>query len=107
MDEAYTLLQIVLNLALSLWFALYLASIAPYVDTSENLIAVNNELAYYIVSLMYLCFTDFNESAEVKIFTGWFVIMVLILNLLWPNGYLMVKGMMPSIIRWWNGNDEV
>ena len=66
-DEEYTLFQIVLNIILSLFFAFYLAYAQPFVSSFDNKIQLLNEVTYYSVSVLYLCFTDFNPNPSVKI----------------------------------------
>ena len=74
---------------LSLLFALYLAKYQPFMDRYTNKINILNEFCYYMISLCYFCFTDFNPNPAVKVYCGWFVILVGIGNLIWPNGYIM------------------
>ena len=56
-----------------------------------------NELTYYVVSVLYLCFTNFNPNPEVKVYCGWFVVLVALANLVWPNGKIMVDELWPEI----------
>ena len=50
-----------------------------------------------MVSLLYFCFTDFNTNPEIKVTCGWVVLVILLSNLIYPNGYVMVTGMWPEI----------
>ena len=59
MAEEYILLQLAMNLLLSLFFCLYIAHVKPYIDPMQNKLQVLNEMSYYLVSLLYICFTDF------------------------------------------------
>ena len=63
----------------------------------ENKMQLLNELCYYVVSVLYLCFTDFNPNPEVKIYCGWFVVVVMLGNLIWPNFTMMWRGIWPDI----------
>lgn len=56
-----------------------------------------NEVCMYIVSLIYLTFTDFNPDPSAKVFMGWILLVVVIANLIWPNGSTMVAGIWPDI----------
>jgi hypothetical protein len=96
-DEVFTLLQIFVNCLLSLLFALFLAYFQPFIDKSSNRINLVNEICFYSVSLLYFCFTDFNPEPEVKVNCGWFVMIILIANLIWPNAYTMATGIWPEI----------
>jgi hypothetical protein len=84
-EEVFTLFQVMANVLLSLSFALYIAHMQPFIEQSTNRIQLFNEVTYYVVSLLYLTFTDFNPNAEIKLYTGWLVVLVAILNLLYPN----------------------
>ena len=89
-EEVYTLLQIGLNMIISFMFALYLAKVQPFVDPMTNKVNLLNEYCYYMISMCYFIFTDYNPNPVVKVYCGWFVVLVGILNLIWPNGYIMV-----------------
>lgn len=56
-----------------------------------------NEITFYMVSLIYLTFTDFNPDAFAKVLMGWILITLVIANLIWPNGSTMVAGIWPDI----------
>lgn len=59
-----------------------------------------------MVSVLYLCFTDFNPEPQVKIWCGWFLVLVAIGNLVWPNGTMMVQGLYPDIRDALNGSTK-
>ena len=96
-EEVYLYLQIATNALLSIGFAVYLAVYQPFLTPYENKLAILNEFNYYVVSLLYFCFTDFNPNPEVKNVCGWVVVLVAIANLLYPNLYLMVEGLIPEL----------
>ena len=50
-----------------------------------------------MVSVLYLCFTDFNPNPEVKIYCGWFMVLICLGNLVWPNGTMMFGAVIPEI----------
>ena len=85
------------NIVLSFSFAFYLAHMQPFIEKQTNRIQFFNEVTYYVVSLLYLTFTDFNPDPEIKIVTGWFVVVVAILNLIFPNLTTMLEGVIPDI----------
>lgn len=85
MSEEWMLFQLGLNLILSWVFCLYIAHMQPWVDPSQNKVQLLNEFCYYMVSLLYVCFTDFNDNPEIKIYVGWVVVLVAVCNLVWPN----------------------
>lgn len=49
------------------------------------------------MSLVYITFTDFNPDAYAKVLMGWVLIVIVIANLIWPNGTTMVAGIWPDI----------
>lgn len=98
-SEEYTLFQILLNLILSLLFVLYLASARPFLDPDLNKMQLLNEVTYYLVSTLYLCFTDFNPHPAIKVNCGWVVVLLVILNLIWPNFTYMFTGIWPDIVK--------
>ena len=95
------LLQIAANATLSLFFALYVAKTKPFFEMRDNYINLLNEWCYYMVSVCYFCFTDFNPNPEVKVYCGWYIVVVAISNLLCPNCYVMVQKLWPEIKESW------
>ena len=83
---------------LSWSFALYLLKVQPFLNSHENKMQVLNEWTYLMVSTLYYCFTDFNPSPLAKIQCGWVVILVVLINLLWPNLSTMMRGLREEII---------
>jgi len=43
-------------------------------------------------------FTDFVDDAYNKNLVGWSFVLCSLANLIWPNGYLAVKSLIPSLI---------
>ena len=66
-EEEYTLFQVMANLLLSFLFAFYIAHFKPFIERSTNHIQFLNEVTFYVVSVIYLMFTDFNPDPEIKI----------------------------------------
>lgn len=97
-SEEFTLFQIMLNLILSFMFATYLAAHRPFVDPDLNRMQLLNEITYYVVSCLYICFTDFNPNPVIKVNCGWIVILIAILNLICPNFTYLLSGIWPDII---------
>ena len=56
-----------------------------------------NEICFYIVSFLYICFTDINPDANSKLLIGWLVLILIIGNLIYPNGIIMVSSIWPEI----------
>jgi hypothetical protein len=54
-------------------------------------ITLFNEFCYYIIAMTYLCFTDYNSDPVLKVTMGWFIIFIMVGNLIYPNGYYFVK----------------
>ena len=96
-EVQYTIMQTYSNILLSFAFLLYLVVFKPFLDKTEQMINMFNEITYYIVACFFLCFTNYNPDAEVKVQLGWLVVLICISNLLYPNGYIMVKGIWPDI----------
>ena len=44
-----------------------------------------------------MSFTNFNPDADAKLLMGWIVVVICVCNLIWPNGYMMVRGIWPDI----------
>ena len=57
------------------------------------------EINYYLVSIFYLSFTDFNPNAEAKLLIGWVIVLLCITNLVWPNGYVMFRDIIPELLK--------
>lgn len=51
-----------------------------------------------MVSLLYLCFTDFNLYPEMKALVGWLIVLLAIANLICPN-FILMTGQMRSDVR--------
>jgi hypothetical protein len=85
------------NVFMSLSFLMYLAVFRPFIDQQTFRINLINEFCMYAVSLIYLTFTDFNPDAYAKVVMGWLVILLVISNLIFPNGYMMVRNSWPDI----------
>lgn len=85
------------NAFLSFAFMMYLAVFKPFINKTTYRINLINELCMYVVSLLYITFTDFNPDAYAKVLMGWVVIFLVISNLIFPNGYVMVSGIWPDI----------
>lgn len=96
-DEVYVMLQVFCNIYLSLLFLMYLAAFQPFIERETQLVNFFNEFCYYISSVLYLTFTDYNPDAFAKVFMGWILIVVVLGNLCFPNGYYMIRGMWPDI----------
>jgi hypothetical protein len=93
----YCSAQVMANMYLSFLFICYLVVFKPFLNQHEQLMQVLNEICFYLVSFMYICFTDINPNAENKLIIGWFIIFLVLANLIWPNGSTMVKGIWPDI----------
>jgi hypothetical protein len=96
-QEALCSIQVMINAHMSFLFVVYLVAVKPMSNKTDFFYQVLNEYCFYIVSLLYLCFTDLNPNAANKVFVGWLVIVICICNLIWPNGYIMVSGIWPDI----------
>lgn len=88
-DEQWMLFQVMSNYILSMAFTVYLFSIHPFFDNWENNLQLINEISFVLISLIYICFTDFNPNPEIKVNCGWLIIVICILNLIWPNFYYL------------------
>jgi hypothetical protein len=97
-EMEYVMLQLASNVVLSLLFIVYLLLWHPFYNPEENRMQVLNELTYYIVSMLYLCFTDFIKNPLLKVYVGWVVILVVISNLIYPNFSHMMRGISPDIM---------
>lgn len=96
-EDVHIFFQLYVNILLSFTFLLYLAHFKPFIDKRQGMINFWNEFTYYIVSMIYLTFTDYNKDAMLKLIMGWVVIIIVIINLIYPNGYVMVSEMWPDI----------
>lgn len=105
-DMVWCLSQVIANMMISYFFILYLVLFRPFLDQTTFRINVANEFCMYCVSLTYICFTDFNTNAYAKVMTGWLVIFFVIVNLIAPNGYVMVSGIWPDIMKVCCGKKE-
>jgi predicted membrane channel-forming protein YqfA (hemolysin III family) len=74
-------------------FLLYLVAYKPFLDRWTFRINVCNEFIMYMVSMLWITFTDFNQDAYAKVMMGWLVIFLVIANLLIPNGFILVRGL--------------
>jgi hypothetical protein len=98
-EDKYALLQIASNMLLSLVFVWYLLHMRPFYNPWENMMQALNETTFLMVSICYFCFTDFNPDPLIKVYCGWFLIIIVIANLIWPNFTYMIKGIGPDIIN--------
>ena len=96
-EEQYTLVQVVANIGISFLFVTYLVEYRPFSDPQINNLEIINEYAYVLLSIHQLCFTDFAAGAEVKNIAGWSFVFFAILNLLFPNLFLVLYSMYPDI----------
>jgi hypothetical protein len=83
---------------LSLLFTVYLINWHPFYIPEENRMQVFNEICYYVVSMLYLCFTDVIKDPLFKVYIGWVVILIVISNLIYPNFLYMVGGISPDLM---------
>ena len=96
-EEQFTLLQIMSNITIALVFVLYLIHFRPFFEPVVNTLQIINETAYLMLSMHQLCFTDFASGPEVKNIAGWSMVSFAVLNLLFPNLYLVLVSMYPDI----------
>lgn len=96
-ESVYCMFQVMCNVMLSFFFLLYLAVFQPFISRQAFVINMVNEFSFYLTSLIYITFTDFNPNAYAKVLMGWILIVILLVNLIFPNGYNMVKGIWPDI----------
>jgi len=78
-------------------FTVYMIHHQPFLDPVENRMQVLNETCFLMVSELYFCFTDFNPDPRVKVYCGWVLILMVILNLIYPNFTHMSSGIWPDI----------
>ena len=96
-EPEWTFLQIFVNIELGVAFCCYLVHFKPFRDYDQNPIQLINECAFVIISYHQLLFTDFAGSAEIKSKAGWSMVICGIVNLVFPNIFYVVMGMIPSI----------
>lgn len=87
------------NILLGLMFVLYLAKYKPFIEDFDNKLQLINEIVYVILAYHQLMFTDYVTEAETKSMVGWSWVMVALVNLVFPNLYLVIDGMWPDIKR--------
>jgi hypothetical protein len=93
----WALFQVICNMLLSFLFAVYLIHMRPFLAPEENKIQILNETCFLMVSILYFCFTDFNPDPLVKVYCGWVLILIVIVNLIYPNFWTMINDIGPSI----------
>jgi hypothetical protein len=79
------------NITSSAWFVTYLITWKPFSEKAMNNLQICNELAFVLMCYHQLVFTDFSKSANQKSLAGWSMVIIGCLNLIWPNGYLVVN----------------
>ena len=108
-DPIFTCLQVFFNLLLSFLFLAYLLVMKPYECPYTQKLEVINELTYTVISYHLICFTDFNPDPEAKLFFGYTLIGCSILNMLFPNLYLVLGDILPvlyeEIKNWWQSKN--
>lgn len=95
--DEFTTIQVYVNILLSWAFMIYLIVQRPFLDNVEQRINLLNEATYYVVSCFFLSFTNFNPDVDAKLMMGWIVVAICIMNLIWPNGTVMVRAIWPDI----------
>jgi hypothetical protein len=96
-EPQYTTMQVFANLVIAVLFTAYMIEFKPFFDRQYNNLQVVNEITYVIISYTVIAFTDFQPEVTVKLSCGWFMILVSIFNLIYPNLYLLAKAMWPDI----------
>lgn len=82
-----TLVQIFLNIHLSFIVLAYLIVFKPFLEGKQQKITVYNEICYYVISCLFMGYTNFNSHFESKITNSWIIVIFAISNLIFPNGY--------------------
>ena len=77
----------VLNMA----FSIYQFSVKPFSTRSKNKTENVNEITVFTVSIMMALYTDFNSKLEDRVFYGWFNIALVLLNIVYNWGLVMVQ----------------
>ena len=91
--EEFTVAQVYINILLSYFFLMYLVVMKPFVDKLTNNLESINELCYLLISYHQIGFTDVNPNVEIKILIAWSLIAMSVMNIIWPNLYLVVTSM--------------
>ena len=58
-----------------------------------------NETCFLMVSNAYFLFTDIVSNPMIKINCAWMIIVIVLLNLVYPNGYYMISGISLDLKR--------
>jgi len=96
-EEHLTFAQVFMNICLSMMFSCYLISYRPFIEPEMNTIQIINEVYYTVISYHQLMFTDFVNDASGKNLVGWSMVCMCLLNLVFPNLYLVIQEMIPDI----------
>ena len=91
--DEFTVAQVYINIALSYFFLLYLVVLKPFKDKSVNKLEVINEIAYLLITYHQIGFTDINPRVEIKEKIAWSLIVISLMNLIFPNLYLVSTSM--------------
>jgi len=69
---------------------MYLCKYRPFKDESINNLQIYNEYQYVFLSMHQLLFTDYVTDPRSKMTGGWSFVFFAILNLVFPNLWLVV-----------------
>ena len=86
-----------MNICLSMMFSCYLIRYRPFIESEMNNVQIINEVYYTVISYHQLMFTDFVQDASGKNLVGWSMVCMCLLNLIFPNLYLVIQKMIPDI----------
>jgi len=95
------------NIYLGFGFVAYLCIVKPFADSQTNPVNILNELTYVIISLHQICFTDYVTDPETKNLVGWSMVVFSVLNMLFPNLYLVLAEMAPEITKLLSRKNEI
>ena len=72
-------------------FSIYQFSVKPFSTRSKNKTENVNEITVFTVSIMMALYTDFVSKLEARVFYGWFNIALVLLNIAYNWGLVMVQ----------------
>jgi len=94
----YTFFQVMANVQISFIFVLYMVKFRPFLDEEMNKLQIINEYVFVVITYHQLLFTDFVDDASSKNLMGWSFVLCSLGNMIWPNGYLVVVNLIPSVV---------
>jgi hypothetical protein len=88
---AVSTFQLFINCIFALLFIVYLFRVRPFKSKFVHYTQVFHELLFVVLSYFQLLLTDHTEKATTKFDVGWAMIVVSIVDLLFPNLFLLLR----------------